>query len=407
VLQLSGVDSVSGTPAAAHVFSENYLYTAEAMDLFLERMSPEGIINLMRTEYIPPKEMLRALVTAVLALRRAGVAHPMDHVALVASRDGLFVALLVKKSPFLPVEVERLATWTGSSPYMALAAAPGRNGDRSNVYKLFLSLDDSRVEQAFVARYPFDVGPATDDRPFFFRYSFWRHLWSRDPVVVRSVPVLELGLVLLFAIALAAALFCLLLPLRLLAAEGLRVPGAPRFAAYFAGLGLGYLAIEMALIQKFALLLGHPNYALSVVLAGLLLATGLGSLLSERLLTAFGQLRFVAYALGVLVLVEGWLLFPQLGFVAAYPLPARAGVVLLLIGPIGLLLGVFFPVGLVRLKAEAPAFVPWAWGVNGIFSVLAPILGVAVSVTFGGDMLLLAAVPVYMAAGLLAPRPGN
>jgi hypothetical protein len=232
-------------------------------------------------------------------------------------------------------------------------------------------------------------------------------LWSQDPIEARSVPVLELGLVLLFAIAVAAALFSLLLPLRLLAAGGLRAPGAPRFAAYFAGLGLGYLAIEMALIQKFGLLLGHPNYALSVVLAGLLLATGLGSLLSERLLTAFGQLRFVAYALGVLVLFEGWLLFPQLGFVAGYPFPARAGVVLLLIGPIGLLLGVFFPVGLVRLKAEAPAFVPWAWGVNGIFSVLAPILGVAVSVTFGGEMLLLAAVPVYMAVGLLAPRPAN
>jgi hypothetical protein len=406
VLQLSGVDSVSGTPAAAHVFSENYLYTAEAMDLFLARLRPEGMINLMRTEYLPPKEMLRALVTAVFALRRAGAAHPADHIALVASRDGLFVALLVKKSPFLPAEVERLASWADASPFMGLAAAPGRNAERRNLYQLFLSLDDPKVEQAFVTRYPFDVRPATDDRPFFFRYSFWRHLWSRVPVEAGSVPVLELGLVLLLAIAVAAALFCLFLPLRLLAAEGLRVPGASRFAAYFAGLGLGYLGIEMALIQKFGLLLGHPNYALSVVLAGLLLATGLGSLLSERLLAAFGQLRFVAYALAVLVLFEGWLLFPQLGSVAAWRLPARAGIVLLLIAPVGLLLGIFFPAGLVRLKATAPEFVPWAWGVNGIFSVLAPILGVAVSVTLGGELLLLAAVPVYLATGLLAPTGG-
>jgi hypothetical protein len=403
VLQLSGVDSVSGTPAAAHVFSENYLYTAEAMDLFIARLGPEGIINLMRTEYVPPKEMLRALVTAVFALRRAGVARPADHVALVASRDGLFVALLVKKSAFRPAEVDKLGSWAGSSPFMGLAAAPGHNGERRNVYQLFLSLDDPRLERAFVAGYPFDVRPATDDRPFFFRFSFWRHLWSRVPAEAASVPVLELGLVLLLAIASVAALFCLFLPLRLLAGAGLRVPGASRFAAYFGGLGLGYLGIEMALIQKFGLLLGHPNYALSVVLAGLLLATGLGSLLSEWLLEAFGRLRFVGYALAMLVLLEGWLVFPQLGPVAAWSLAARVSVVLVLIGPVGLLLGVFFPAGLAGLKATAPAFVPWAWGVNGIFSVLAPILGVAVSVTLGGEMLLLAAVPVYLGAGLLAP----
>jgi hypothetical protein len=407
VLQLSGVDSVSGTPAAAHVFSENYLYTAEAMDLFLARLGPEGMINLMRTEYVPPKEMLRALVTAVFALRRAGVARPSDHVALVESRDGLFVALLVKRSPFLSAEVDRLSAWAGSSPFMGLAAAPGHNTQRRNVYQLFLSLDDPKVEEAFVAQYPFDVRPATDDRPFFFRYSFWRHLWSRVPVEARSVPMLELGLVLLLAIAVGAALFCLFLPMRLLAAEGLRVPGASRFAAYFAGLGLGYLGIEMALIQKFGLLLGHPNYALSVVLAGLLLASGLGSLLCERVLTAFGQLRFVAYGLAVVVLFEGWLLFPRLGSVTAWPLPARVGLVLLLIGPIGLLQGVFFPAGLALLKATSPAFVPWAWGVNGIFSVLAPVLGVAVSVTFGADLLLLAAVPVYLTTGLLAPTGGT
>jgi hypothetical protein len=287
---------------------------------------------------------------------------------------------------------------------MGLAAAPGRNAQRRNVYQLFLSLEDPKLERAFVARYPFDIRPATDDRPFFFRYSFWRHLWSQVPVEARSVPVLELGVVVLFAIVVAAAVLCLFLPLRLLAAEGIQVPGAPRFAAYFAGLGLGYLGIEMALIQRFGLLLGHPNYALSVVLASMMLATGLGSLLADRLLAGFRQLRFVAYALAVVLLFEGGVVFPQLGAVASWPLPARAGVVLALIAPVGLLLGVFFPAGLTRLKATSPAFVPWAWGVNGIFSVLAPVLGVAVSVTLGVELLLLATIPVYLATGLLAPR---
>ncbi len=105
VLQLSGVDSYAGTAAAAHIFSESYLYTREAFDLYLERLTDRGVLNVMRLEYIPPREMLRALTTAVGALRRAGVARPADHIVMLTQNDGTFTALLVKKSPFTPTEV--------------------------------------------------------------------------------------------------------------------------------------------------------------------------------------------------------------------------------------------------------------------------------------------------------------
>jgi spermidine synthase len=402
VVQLSGVDSVSGTPAAAHVFSENYLYSSEAFDLFLSRLTPDGVINMMRQEYRPPREMLKALVTAVAALRRAGVAHPRDHIMTVTATNGLFTALLVKKTPFSPDEEQRLTDWAGANPYFAVSASPRLAGPPS-AYRSFLALDDPAREAAFARLYPFDVRPAQDDRPFFFRFSYWSHLFSRDPVVLASVPIMDYGLLLLFVTTGLAAAACVFLPLRRLAARGLRAPGAGRYAGYFAAIGVGYMAIEMALIQKFGLFMGHPNYALSVVLAALLLATGLGALLSARIVRVLGRQRFVAYPLAAIVLAEHLLVLPRLSALVGLPFAARVAIVFALVLPIGVCLGTFFPAGLDRLKESASAFVPWAWGVNGVFSVVAPIVSVAVSMTWGISALLLSAVPLYLAAGLLLP----
>lgn len=403
VIQLSGVDSVSGTPAAAHVFSENYIYTEEAFDLFLSRLSDDGIINLMRMEYLPPREMLRGLVTATAALRRSGVTRPSEHVAVLLSDDGFFAALLVKRTPFRREQIETLQAWTGTNPYFRLAAFPGRTEASGNVYAAFLALGDPRLEAAFVARYPFDIRPVSDDRPFFFRYSLWAHLFPSDPWARAAVPMLELGLLVLLTATGLAAVACIVLPLRRLAAAGLRVPHASRFAAFFAAIGTGFMAVELALVQKFGLFLGHPNYALSVMLASLLAAAGLGALASARVVALLGGLRFVGYALSGIVLLEVLLVFGRLPALAGQGFALRAAIVLALVFPIGFLQGAYFPTGLERLKGAYDHFVPWAWGLNGIFSVVAPIVGVAVSVTWGFDALLIGAIPAYLVAGFSLP----
>jgi spermidine synthase len=401
VIQLSGVDSASGTPAAAHVFSESYLYTREAFDLYLNRLRPDGVLCLMRLEWNPPREMLRALVTAKEALRRAGVDRPEEQLVTVGSTTGDFAALLVKRRPFAPEELDRLRAWSSPSPYFRISAAPGEGAIDPNVYQSFVSLPDARSESAWVARYPFDVRPVDDDRPFFFRYSFWSDL---RPEGFRSLPIMELSLILLGLLVSSAAILCVYLPLRLLAAPGARFAPAGRYAVFFAGLGLGFLGIEVALLQKFGLFLGHPNYALSVVLAALLFASGVGSLLSPLLARAPQGLQGLSLALAATVLVEHFVVLPLLPRLVAWPFAARAALTFALVAPIGLLLGAFLPAGLEPLKAEAPAYVPWAWGVNGIFSVLAPVLAVAVSMTWGMGTLLLSALPAYLLAALALPR---
>jgi hypothetical protein len=198
-----------------------------------------------------------------------------------------------------------------------------------------------------------------------------------------------------------------LLPLRALAAGGLRVPDAGRWALYLAGTGVGYMAVEIAFLQKFGHFLGHPNYALSVVLAVLLLASGLGSLFSAAVLRVLGQVRFVTYVLAGLILAEYALVLPRLLGWLTLPFAVRALVVAALVFPVGFCLGVFVPTALDRLKGGRAAFAPWAWGINGIFSVLAPVLAVALSITWGINALLLAAIPLYMAVGWAFPAEGR
>ncbi len=404
VLQLSGVDSYSGTAAAAHVFSENYLYTAEAFDLYLSRLTDDGILNLMRLEYLPPREMLKATVTAVAALRRAGITRPADHVVTITAKPfPNFTALLVKKTPFTPAELQRLRDWISASPLMAISAAPGLDPPPVTAYQHFLALGDARREAAFLRVYPWDVAPADDDRPFFFRFSFWWHVLPGDAQAWSVPPSMEYSLIILGGIVGLAAVVCVYLPLRILARRPEATPATRRYGVFFAATGLGYLAIEVGLLQKFGLFLGHPNYALSVVLASLLFASGVGSLVSARIVGALGNIRFVAYVLAGTILAERTFAFPSLPALSNLAFAARVLVVFALVAPIGLCLGTFVPTAIERLKPKAPSYVPWAWGINGIFSVLAPVASVAISMTWGINALLLAAVPVYLAAAFALP----
>jgi spermidine synthase len=405
VITLSGVDTFSGTSGAAHVFSENYLYTEEAFDLFLSRLSAQGILSVQRNDSFPRREMLRVLTTAVDALRRTGAPRPADHILMIEVREGGFIGMLVKKTPFTAAEIQRFQRWTEASHGLFhMAAAPTLNRQKANAYQDYLAAGSAVSEDTLIALYPFDIAPPRDDRPFFFHTAFWWHLFTSDPAVWASVPVLEYTLLILTVVIGIVAVVCIALPLRLLAPRGRTVPGSARYAAFFAALGLGYLGIELALIQKFGFYLGHPNYALSVVLAPLLFATGVGALLSPVVIRARAHVRFVSYALIGVVLLEYVAIFPWLGS-AASPLALwlRALIVVALVLPVGVCLGMFFPAGLERLKVERPTFVPWAWGINGIFSVLAPILAVAVSITWGISALLISALPIYLVAGFVLP----
>jgi spermidine synthase len=410
IIQLSGVDSYSGTPGAANVFSESYLYTTEAFELYLSRLSPNGILDVMRMEHSPPREMLRILATAVTALRNAGVDQPAAHIVMVSQYDDGFMALLVKKTPFTKEEETRLAQWTASTRFIVPVVTPHLVSTTKNWYQVFLERTADADREAFYQASPYNIRPATDDTPFFFSFSRWSHLpflikfsrWADWPAMQNAVPVTEITLLVMFCLVGTAVLLCVWLPLRYLTRASATAPPR-RHGFIFAGTGLGYLAVEIALLQKFGLFLGHPNYALSVVLAGLLFATGIGALCSAAISRWLGGPRFVSYAFALLVIAECVFVFPSLNQWPVDDFSLRVLVVLALVMPLGVLMGTYVPTAVEQLKATAPSFVPWAWGINGVFSVLAPILSVAFSMSWGITALLLSAVPVYLIVGWLYP----
>lgn len=408
VIHLSGVDTYAGTPGAAHVFTENYLYTVEAFELYLSRLTDGGIVNVVRLEWPPPREGLRALTTAIAAERRIGVQHPAANIVIMGSHDVRWLAFMSKRTAFTDAELDKLEAGIADNPLLRVVASPRTFGKNENIYQGFLGLDDPLKEDIFLLSAPLNVAPVEDDRPFYFRFSYWWHLFpaDTDTVVKPLIPTMELSVLFLLGVIGLIALVCIWLPLRAerrAASEGAEA-GLSRFAVYFAALGLGYMAIEMALLQQFGLFLGHPSYALSVVLAGLLFATGVGALLADAIVKRLGGVRFVAYLLSGVVFLEALVVFPRLSVLLAASFTVRCAVTLALIAPLGICLGVFLPNGLEQLKVKTPRLVPWAWGVNGVFSVLGPILAIAAAITFGSRTLMILAVPIYLAAGWILPR---
>ena len=270
--------------------------------------------------------------------------------------------------------------------------------------------DDERAR--FIADYDYDISPATDDRPFFFNYYRWSSLWGgqrrvNDPSLFAYHTDFPVGHMVLAAsllqIMLLAALL-ILLPLRKLASDGLETPGAWRYFGYFAALGLGFMLIEIALMQKLVIFLGHPTYALSVVLVSLLASAGTGSLLAGRIeFVERRHLRWILLAIAVVVVFDLVAIDVLLPLLLGEPLGLRVLVVVLLLVPTGLVLGMPFPSGMRIVEAQCPHLLPWGWAVNAFFSVFGSIFCIVLSMSIGFTNVLLVAIVVY-GIGLLGMK---
>ncbi len=264
----------------------------------------------------------------------------------------------------------------------------------------------------FVADYEYDISPATDDKPFFFNYYRWASLFGKqarnsDPSAFNYQTDFPVGHMILLAslaqILLLAGLL-IFLPLRKLAHDGLRTPGAWRYFAYFAALGLGFMLLEIALMQKLVIFLGHPTYALSIVLVSLLASAGIGSLLAGRItVVRTRHLRWILLGIAAVVLMNVFavnVLLPQL---LGQSLTVRMGIVVAMLVPTGLVLGMPFPSGMRIVEEQCPQLLPWGWAVNAFFSVFGSIFCIVLSMKIGFTNVLLVAGLVYV-LGVLCMR---
>jgi len=408
LVQFSLAEGYRAVSWGAYSLSENYLYTVGAVADAYRRLTPKGFVLLSRWLQLPPSEETRAWALTVAALERAGVPHPEDH--LVALRSFQTVLILAKRSPLTEVE---LATVRHFAKEMScdLVYLPGITPPEANqynvlaqpeYYRAFAAILSPEERERFHREHLFEVRPTTDDRPFFFHY----FKLAQVPVILASLGKAwqpfggggYLVLLVLLALVLVASALLILLPLLLRPKAGrVTVSGGmwARALVYFAALGLAYLLVEIPLLQYFILLVDQPTYAFALVLCALLVASGVGSLLGERI-----RASGLVWLLGPVVLLYALFLRQLPPLLLGWPLAWRVGASSVLLAPVGVLMGFPFPAGIRHLGRIAPQAIPWAWAVNGCASVVSSILAAMLSVSFGFSWVLALAAAFYVLAAV-------
>jgi hypothetical protein len=394
-IQVSLVDTWAASSQGAYALAENRLYTREAFALFLERLAAGGQLAVSRWhDYRAPAETTRLVVLAATALAQRGIASPRRHMFLAASpaaADGRGVCtLLVSRDPFPSATVAALTTRCHALGFTPLVA-PG--GGRWN--ELCQALDGDLA--LFVAKHPFDVSPPGDDRPFFFCLlrpaDFSRVALTGTPDWPFAVPIAML-LALIVGVALAVALGVSVV------AALCATPARAVALTYFGAIGLGFMLVEVALMQRLAVFLGHVSLGLGVGLTTLLVATGAGSWISSRLpgaAAAAGPRRSLALVLALLAGTLG-AVGPVCHAFEGADTPSRCALAALFLAPLGLAMGVPFPSGIARAARTAGAPLPLYWAVNSGASVLGSALAMLISLAAGLSACLAAGLAAYAVA---------
>jgi spermidine synthase len=401
----------SGVAAGGRGLSEDYLLTREAFELCLRRLAPGGWLTVTGAVDLPPRAALRLVATALAALERQGVERPAASLVLI--RGLTTFTLLVKHGEVGAEDIAAVKAFAASRSF-DLGHYPGMpraEANRVNVLAAPELFDGVTAlagpgRDAFVAGYKFDIRPATDDRPYFHDFLRWRA--APELFAMRTLggaAMLEWGKIVVAATLVQAAAFSALLILAPLRA-GLRSRGTWRIGGYFFALGLAFLFLEIAFIQKFTLYLGHPVYAVAVVLTGFLVFAGLGAGASAALGRRLGPARAVAAAAaGIAVAGLGYwaALLTVFAALAHLPEPARVTTALALIAPLAFGMGMPFPLGLAEVARRDPALVPWAWAVNGCASVISAAAATLLAMHLGFAATVAAAVVLYGLAALAFP----
>lgn len=443
-------------PSASFGFAEDYRFTVQAFEQYLARLKHDGFLSLNLYIVPPPRTELRLLATMAEAFDqlsprenvtdnrnppqspfpkggpatlpplakggRGGFNKTRDfhtfrtHIAAIRSWDTL--TILMKKSALTGKDIQRIKTFARTMRF-DLVYYPGIKPEESNVHikmpgneyaEAFRRLMDKDTRERFMADYLFDIRPVSDEKPFFHYYLKLKNIKAIYRVMGEKWQYfIEEGYLLpiLFVQVLVVSVVLILVPLvtmkRTEASAGVQNP--LRLLSYFALLGIGYLFVEIAFIQKMILSLENPSYAASTIIASVLISSGIGSLLSRRVRPL--KTPRVLLILAGFVFVYSLLLPGIIAAVNHFPLFVKIIVSFVVVMPAGILMGIPFPLGISILGSTAPRLIPWAWAVNGCFSVLSPILAVMLALSAGFHMVLVSGAMMYLLAFWLIRQGWN
>ena len=405
-IQMSLIDTWVSSAAGAFSLTENSLYTVDAIKVFFSRLNPNGVFTVSRwhRKTAACNDLCRLATITAAALQDLGEKDPWKHVFI--AHTGVIMTMIAGPQPLTEKQLDALHAAATRLGY-EIIVSPRQPAKDSHLNGILHAHNAAEIAAA-IKDLPYDVSPTTDERPFFFNQArIWRPLevirqassgnMFYQNVHGHAVATVNLYIIIVFSII--ASILVLVLPFR----KALKV--APRGfiragTAYFALIGLGFMFVEITLMQMMSMFLGHPVYGLGVVLFSMILSTGVGSFISEHFpLNTRG--RLVPWSLAVMAYVA--LLSASVSvlmhtFIEA-PFALRAALCTGLIFPCGLLMGFAFPTGMRLTEKVSDTLTPWFWGINGAAGVVASAVAMVISIGWGLPMTLLAGALCY---GLLA-----
>ncbi|MBU1229325.1 MAG: hypothetical protein KJ701_05090, partial [Proteobacteria bacterium] len=421
--------------------ANKYVLTAEGLARLFAALSEDGLLSLPMGIGELPVYALKAVATVRAGLLLAGAAEPQAHILVL--RSAFTARILVSRRAFAPRDIALARAFAAErsfdTPYFpgidpaqvevfndlppvsfeqatseAARQDAGQAGLESDggprardalMDDLVAFLRDGRADSSSF-RF-FNLAPSTQDRPFFheiIRLSRIPEALSRMELLPRQ----EIGYLVNVAVLAQATVFALvvfLLPM--LRRRGMGDLGHGEVLAgfgYFLCLGLGFLFVEIVLIERFTFFLNDPALAFALVLSAMLIALGLGSAFSGRFVPRpRAGIRLACGVAATLAAFSGLLLPRLLDLALSWPDPARIALAAAIVAPLGFFMGMPFPLALSTYRGAKSPFIPWAWSVNGALSVVATPLANILAVSWGYSWVFLASLGLYALAGVLAP----
>lgn len=400
LIELPIVGSFFGN-SGLNAVEPRYELTIEALREMWNKLSEKGMISLSCWMDYPVRNAYRLLATISLLLDENDIAHPPHHV--VAIRSWCAITFLVKKSPFKRDEINKVRLFCENRMFdpLVLPEKQEIERDKYNILQdttFFTHIDQllSHEKETVIRQYPYRIHPTTDDRPFFFQFVRFKQI----PQLISSIreknfPFLDIGYVLIILtfvqIVFIAAIF-ILLPLSF---RPWKSRNKKWVLMYFSGLGLAYMFLEMVFIQHFTFYFGEPTYAASATLGILLFTSGLGSYYSGKFQNNKKMRLAIPLVIAAILVLYAFVLSPILTATIGIALPLKITIAVVLLGTLGFFLGMPFPIGIDYLSGKNTDDIPWAWALNGYFSVISTVLATIISVELGYLLLLSMAAFIY------------
>jgi hypothetical protein len=406
-------------PSGSFGLSEDYRFTVEAFREYLIHLKPEGIISLNLFILPPPRIELRILNIAIAAMEEIGINDARKHIAAIRSWGG--ICILISRSPFTSHGIEAIRKFSKDRRF-DLIHYPGITEEETNrfirmpsneYFSAFKNILNFETRKQFLSAYLFDVKPVRDDNPYFYYYLKLKNVKKIYKIMGEKWQYfIEEGYILpaVFIQVLLLSLILIILPAMKYSKVKAEVKRKNNHGLnldlsllpYFAFLGIGFMFVEVSVVQKMILPLENPSYAVATVLTAILISSGTGSLLSHKI----SGLRNPAVNIAISLIVIAYSIFLPVvsDIISPYPVSMKILFVFFIVMPLGLLMGIPFPTGLKILSEKNESLIPWAWAINGCFSVLAPILTIMLAMTAGFKMVLWTGALTYAMAFLVLRR---